>query len=115
MQINLKNVAGYYKKNELYEKCKVYGITLNQYLYYSSRTEKYYRFQKNILKNNEKGLWIGKTIGLSNEFLENSFKEVYNSCKKVAINMAMYYGEKGMIETFTEVAFDKVMEARRNN
>lgn len=115
LQIHLKGIPGYYKKNELYEKCKVYGITLNQYLYYSSRTEKYYKFQKNILKKNEKGLWIGKTFGLSNEFLENNFKEVHNKCKKVAINMAMYYGEKGMIETFTEVAFDKIMESRRNN
>jgi len=115
LKIHLQNASGYYKESELHRICNAYSITLKQYLYYSSPTEKYYKFQRNILKNNKNGLWIGKSFGLSEEFLKENFIEVYNKCQNVAIRMAMYYGEKELVDIFRDVALEEVIKSRRKS
>lgn len=81
----------YYQEQELKFICQMYGISVDNMLYYLANGKTMYDTYCEALKNNPKGVWIGKKMRLSNQYLEENYAKINYYITYAAKNMAYLY------------------------
>lgn len=91
----------YYSKQELEDICKKRNIQLEEFIKYYNTNLKHYKLNKVIIEKSPKGLWIGKSIKIPNEFFEQNFCEIqrklYGVIKKYNYIMNWYMYKEDLV------------------
>lgn len=75
----------YYSKDELEEICKERNISLEQFIKYFNNNPKHYKFNKIVIENSPKGLWIGSTLKMPDEFITKNYYKIKNRLEYIII------------------------------
>lgn len=99
----------YYTKDELLNLCSN-KVELEDFIRYVDPISKHYRYNMIAINTNPRGIWIGKILPLSNEFIEKNHNEILKLCKQVSNRMNGIYKNSKMTEIFYEVAYDEIID-----
>ena len=65
--------------------CKERNISLEQFIKYFNNNPKHYKFNKIVIENSPKGLWIGSTLKMPDEFITKNYYKIKNRLEYIII------------------------------
>lgn len=114
IKIDLKYLHQYgsrmYSKLEIDDICREYNVSLEDFLTYIYNYKICYYENMYILSMNKEGLWIGKNIGLSVEFLNRNYKRICNKIEKMANRMVELYDSNISKEELIDTGINCVLQ-----